>query len=103
MVQAVIKTGGKQYLVAVGNKIKVEKLETETGQDFIFDEVLLIGEGDSVKIGTPFISGAKVEAKVVRQMRDVKKIVFKYHQKTRYKKKHGHRQPLTEIEITKIS
>lgn len=100
---AVIETGGKQYKVSPGDKIKIEKLNVEAGRDFVFDKVLLIGDESNFKLGRPYVGGAKVEAKVVRQARDRKKIVFKYHSKTRYRKKKGHRQHFTEAEITKIS
>jgi len=100
---AVIETGGKQYKVAAGDKIKVEKIEGQDGGSLIFDKVLLVGDDSAVKVGKPYISGAKVEAKVLRQGRDKKKIVFKYHSKTRYRKKKGHRQAFTEAEIIKIS
>jgi large subunit ribosomal protein L21 len=99
---AVIETGGKQYKVAAGQKIKVEKLGAKEGDKFVFDKVLLRADGDKVEIGTSYVSGAKVEAKVLRQARDRKKIVFKYHSKTRYRKKKGHRQSFTEVEIAKI-
>lgn len=99
---AVIKTGGKQYIVEPGQKIKVEKLGTEENGHIVFDSVLAVGESDTIKIGTPILSGAKVEADVVRQGRNRKIIVFKYHAKTRYRKKKGHRQPFTEVEIKKI-
>lgn len=100
---AVIATGGKQYKVSPGKKIRVEKLDpsTDSGQ-VSFDRVLLSVDGDEVKIGTPYIAGAKVEAKILAQGRDKKKIVFRYHSKTRYRKKKGHRQPFSEIEIVKI-
>lgn len=96
---AVIKTGGKQYKVSEGDKLRVEKLDAETGKEVVFDEVLMT---DSA-IGQPLVDGAKVTAKVVDQGRSDKKIVFKYSSKTRYKKKKGHRQPYTAIEILKIS
>ncbi|MBI2012896.1 MAG: 50S ribosomal protein L21 [Candidatus Colwellbacteria bacterium] len=99
---AVIETGGKQYRVSPGTKIKVEKLTPE-GESFVFDKVLLVGDGSEVKIGKPYLTDSKVEAKVVRQARDKKKIVFRYHSKTRYRKKKGHRQHFTEVEVTKIS
>lgn len=100
---AVIETGGKQYKVSAGQKLKVEKLNAETGQ-VVFDKVLLLGDEEKgeAKIGAPYISGGKVEAKVVKQGRADKKIVFRYHSKTRYRKKKGHSQPFTEVEITKI-
>jgi len=99
---AVIKTGGKQYRVKVGDKLKVEKLAAEAGGTVTFGEVLLAADGDRVEIGTPTVAGAKVEAKVLRQLRDEKKIIFRYHAKTRYRKKKGHRQPLTEVEIVRV-
>jgi len=99
---AIIKTGGKQYRVAAGDKVKVEKLAGEAGERVVFDNVLLAVDGEKVDIGMSTVTGAKVEAKVLRQMRDEKKIIFRYHAKTRYRKKKGHRQPLTEIEIVKV-
>ena len=100
---AIIKTGGKQYVVSPGQKLKVDKINSEEGVSFGFDKVLLTAEGDNVQIGSPFVSGAKVEAKVLRQARDKKIIIAKYHNKTRYRKRRGHRQMFTEVEITKIS
>ena len=99
---AVIETGGKQYKVAPGQKIKVEKLDAKQGDDFTFDKVLLVADGDKVTIGAPYVSGAKVIGKVTRAGRSRKVIVFKYHSKTRYDKKKGHRQHFTEVEISKI-
>lgn len=100
---AIIKTGGKQYRVSPGQKLKVEKLDAVEGATVRFDEVLLVADGDNVAIGTPSVAGAAVNAKVLRQARDKKKIVFKYHPKTRYRKKKGHRQSYTEVEVTNIS
>lgn len=100
---AVIKTGGKQYKVAPGQKLKIEKLDAKEGAVVHFGEVLLVADGDGVTIGTPFVKGAKVDAKILKQGRDRKKIVFKYHSKSRYRKKKGHRQHFTEVEITKIA
>lgn len=99
---AVIKTGGKQYLVAPGQKLKVEKLETPEGDAVLFDEVLLVIDGDAISIGTPMAPDAKVEAKVIRQGRSKKVIVFKYRPKARHRKKQGHRQHYTEVEIQRI-
>lgn len=96
---SVIETGGKQYKVSSGDKLKVEKLNAKEGENFVFDKVLLSADGDSVKIGTPYVDGAKVEAKVLRQARTRKQIVFKYHSKTRYRKMNTHRQQFTEVEI----
>lgn len=102
---AVIKTGGKQYRVAEGDKILIEKLTQKEGESFDFNEVLLVGNAkiENLKIGTPLVSGAKVSAKVLEQGKADKKIVFKYTSKTRYKKKKGHRQPFTKVEILKIT
>ena len=100
---AIIETGSKQYKVSSGKKIKVEKLSVEEGSSFVIDKVLLINDDKGVKVGEPYIKGAKVEVKVLGQGRAKKVIVFRYHSKTRYRKKKGHRQPFTELEITKIS
>lgn len=102
---AVIKTGGKQYKVTEGNKLLIEKLTKEAGEEFDFEEVLLVANGspETTKIGQPLVMGAKVHAKVLEQGKAKKKIVFKYHSKTRYKKKKGHRQPFTKVEILKIT
>lgn len=100
---AVIKTGGKQYIAEPGKKLKVEKLPAEEGADFSFDEVLLVSEGeDNAKIGTPLVTGAKVSAKIVRQGRAKKITNLRYHSKTRHRRKQGHRQWFTEVEIAAI-
>lgn len=99
---AIIQTGGKQYKVSPEQKIKVEKLSAAEGENFIFDKVLLTVDDKEIKIGTPYVEGAKVEAKLLKQGRDKKKIVFKYHSKTRYRKKKGHRQHFTEVKIEKV-
>lgn len=100
---AVIKTGGKQYLVSPGQKIKIEKIKNKKErQEIVFEEVLLLEKGKKIEIGDPFIKGAKVTGKILREGKGKKVIVFKYKPKTRYKKKQGHRQPFTEVEITKI-
>ncbi|HVO28893.1 MAG TPA: 50S ribosomal protein L21 [Candidatus Paceibacterota bacterium] len=98
---AIIRTGGKQYRVSAGQKLKVEKLDAK-GDSVVFDAVLLRSRGGKVEIGAPHIAGAKVEARLLGTVKDKTKIVFKYHSKTRYKKKKGHRQPHTEVEIVKI-
>jgi len=102
---AIIKTGGKQYKVAEGDKVLIEKLDLEEGKELDFKEILLTANGktENAKVGQPLVEGAKVHAKVLEQGRADKKIVFKYHSKTRYKKKKGHRQPFTKVEILKIS
>ena len=99
---AIIQTGGKQYKVSPGQKVKIEKIEGAQDAILSFDKVLLIGDGDNVKVGAPYVEGAKVEAKILKQGRDKKKIVFRYHSKTRYRKKKGHRQHFTEVEIVKF-
>ena len=99
---AVITSGGKQYKVSPGQKLKIEKLSAEIGSKFIFDKVLLLAEGDKIKIGAPYIKDAQVEAEILKIAREKKKIVFRYHSKTRYRKKKGHRQYFTEVKITDI-
>ena len=99
---AVIETGGKQYLVSPGEKIKIEKVKKNEGEEVVFDSVLLIDDGKSFKIGKPKIDKAVVKGKVLKQGRDKKVIVFKHKPKKRYKVKKGHRQPFTEIEILEI-
>jgi large subunit ribosomal protein L21 len=99
---AVIKTGGKQYLVSPGDKIKIEKIDKPEGKEVTFSQVLLVMKGKTIKIGTPLVKGAKVKAKVLKQDKAKKVIVFKYKAKKRYQKKMGHRQPYTEVEILKI-
>jgi len=99
---AVIKTGGKQYLVSPEDKIKIEKIEGKEGDKIEFPEVLLIRKNKKTSIGTPTIKGAKVIGKILRQTRAEKIIVFKYKPKKRYKKKKGHKQPFTEVEIVDI-
>jgi len=99
---AVIKTGGKQYLVSPGQKIKVEKLDAEEKSEVVFDEVLLVEKNKKAIIGTPFVKGAKVVGKVISQGKGKKIVVFKYKAKKRYKVKKGHRQSFTEVEISKI-
>ena len=99
---AVIKTGGKQYLITPGDKIKIEKIDTKKGGEIVFDKVLLLQKGKKIEVGTPLIKGAKVLGKVITQGRGKKLVVFKYKPKKRYKKKKGHRQPFTEVEIIKI-
>ena len=99
---AIIETGGKQYKVSAGQKVKVERLNATEGGSFAFDKVLLRADGEKVEVGTPYLSNTKVEAKVLREGRNRKKIVFKYHSKTRQRKKKGHRQHFTEIEIIRV-
>jgi large subunit ribosomal protein L21 len=100
---AVIKAGGKQYRVAAGEKIKVEQIPAEVGAEITLDQVLMVGEGESVKIGTPLISGAKVTAKVLSHGRGDKVLIFKMRRRKHYQKHQGHRQNFTEIEISGIA
>ena len=99
---AVIKTGGKQYLVTPGQKIKIEKIEKREGSEIVFPEVLLLEKAKKIEIGSPLIKGAKVVGKIIRHGKAKKVIIFKYKPKTRYKVKKGFRQPFTEVEITEI-
>ena len=99
---AIIATGGKQYRVSVGDKVKIEKLDTAEGGPVMFDAVLLRAAGENVEIGMPNIATATVHAKLLRTAKEKTKIVFKYHAKARYRKKKGHRQPFSEVEIVKI-
>ena len=101
---AVIKTGGKQYIVKPGDIIDVEKISGEPGEDVNFEEVLLVSaDGEDVKVGSPLVESAKVEGKIVRQKKGEKIIVFKFKRRKGYRKKAGHRQNLTSVEITNIS
>ncbi len=99
---AIIKTGGKQYLVKKGDKIKIEKLEGKVGDKVTFSEVLFLGDEKGVKVGTPFVAGAKIEGKILSQGKGKKVTGVKHKAKKRYKVKFGHRQLETEVEIVKI-
>jgi len=99
---AVIKTGGKQYKVQVGDVLRIEKLTVEEGQKVIFDQVLLIEDNGKTLIGTPFIEDAQVKAEVIEDFKDKKVIVFKKKRRKQYKRKRGHRQELTRIKIEEI-
>ena len=99
---AVIKTGGKQYRVQQGDVIFVEKLNAKADEAVTFDEVLLVGDADQSKVGTPVVEGAKVEGKVLAQVKGKKIVVYKYKAKKNERKKQGHRQPYTKVEITAI-
>lgn len=99
---AVIRTGGKQYLVTEGQYFEVEKLEIEEGKNFDITDVLLVVADGKATIGQPIVAGAKVVAKVVEQTKADKQIIFKYKAKKNYRVKTGHRQKLTKIEIVKI-
>jgi large subunit ribosomal protein L21 len=99
---AVIKTGGKQYVVAPGQTIKVEKLEGEVGKEIIFDQVLLLYKDDQLTIGTPLVPDSYVTGKVIGHIKGKKVIAFKYKSKKRYHRKRGHRQQFTQVQILKI-
>jgi large subunit ribosomal protein L21 len=101
-VYAVFRTGGKQYRASQGDRLRVEKLEAAIGDSVEFPEVLLVGEGTSIKVGSPLVAGGKVEGKVTAQGRAKKIEVQKFKRRTTYKRRHGHRQHFTEVEITAI-
>ena len=100
--QAVIETGGKQYLVAPKDKVVIEKLEAQEGDTVTFDKVLLVADEASVSLGKPYVSGSKVTGKVLSQGRGEKLTIFKYRAKSRYRRKTGHRQSQTIVEIQSI-
>jgi len=100
---AVIKSGGKQYKVEKGDKLKVEKLDTRAGLNINITDVLMLVDGDNVTVGTPLVKGAKVSAKVESHGRGPKVKIVKFHRRKQYRKQMGHRQAYTEITITNIS
>jgi len=100
---AVIKTGGKQYRVAAGEKLKIEQIPAEVGAEITLDQILMVGEGETVKIGAPLVSGASVKATVLSQGRHKKVTIFKMRRRKHYQKHQGHRQNYTEILIDVIS
>jgi large subunit ribosomal protein L21 len=100
---AVIKTGGKQYRVATGEKLKIEQLPADIGAEIVLDQVLLVADGDNLKMGRPRVTGASVQAKVLAQGRHDKVRIFKLRRRKHYQKHQGHRQNFTEIEITGIT
>ena len=99
---AVIETGGKQYRVQNGDQIVVEKLNVENGAPVVFDKVMVCGEGADIKVGTPYLEGVTVEGEAVESGKGKKVVIFKYKAKKDYRKKQGHRQPYTMVEITAI-
>ena len=103
MAYAVIKTGGKQYRVQQGDKLDVEKLDAEVDSEITFDEIILVGEGDSVKVGSPSVAGASVTAKVLSQFRGPKGVAFKFKRRKGFHKTKGFRRTLTRLEITSIA
>jgi large subunit ribosomal protein L21 len=100
---AIIETGGKQYRVAVGDRLSIEKLPSDAGTEFTFDRVLMIGGDGAPRVGTPVVSGASVNATIEEQYRGTKIVVFKYKPKKRYRRRTGHRQALTRVAITAIN
>jgi len=100
---AVIKTGGKQHKVSEGDEISIEKINGSKGETVVFDEVLMVSSGDDVKIGTPFLEGARVEGEIIDQTKAGKINVFKMKRRKGFKKKTGHRQKLTRMKIKEIS
>ena len=100
---AVIKTGGKQYKVAAGEKIKVEQIAAEVGQEIVIEQVLAVGNGADLKIGTPLVAGASVKATVVAHGKHDKVRIFKLRRRKHYKKSQGHRQTFTELEISAVN
>jgi len=102
-VYAIIETGGKQYKVQEGDVLFLEKLSSGEGETVVFDKVLAVSEGDNLKVGTPVVEGASVTAKVLGHGKAKKIIVFKYKPKKNYRRKQGHRQPYTKVQIEKIN
>jgi large subunit ribosomal protein L21 len=99
---AVIKTGGKQYRVSTGEKIKVELIASEVGQEIVIDQVLAVGNGAEIKVGTPLVSGASVKAMVLAHGKHDKVHIFKMRRRKHYQKRQGHRQQFTELQIASI-
>ena len=103
LMQAIIVTGGKQYSVSEGDTLFIEKLDVNAGDAVVFDQVLAIVDGENTKFGTPVVEGAKVDATVVKNGKGKKIRIFKYTPKKGYRKRQGHRQPYTKVEINKIT
>src|SRR5687768_304577 len=100
---AVVKTGGKQYRVSAGEKLKIEQLPAEVGSEIVLDQVLLIADGDAVQMGTPLLAGAQIKARVLNHGRGDKVRIFKLNRRKHYRRTKGHRQNYTEIEILGIA
>ena len=100
---AVIRTGGKQYKVAAGEKIKIEQIAADVGQEIVIDQVLAVGNGADLKVGTPLVAGANVQATVLAQGRHDKVRIFKMRRRKHYQKRQGHRQNFTEIQISAVN
>jgi large subunit ribosomal protein L21 len=100
---AVIRTGGKQYRVSAGEKLKIERIAADVGQEIVLDQVLLVADGDALKMGAPLVTGAQVKAKVLKHGRGDKVRIFKLNRRKHYRRSQGHRQNYTEIEILGIA
>ncbi|MES1998655.1 MAG: 50S ribosomal protein L21 [Pseudomonadota bacterium] len=100
---AVIKTGGKQYRVVAGEKLKVEQITADVGSEIVLDQVFMVAEGDNIKVGAPLVDGAKVTATIISHGRGEKIRIFKMRRRKHYQKRMGHRQNYTEIQISGIS
>jgi len=100
---AVIRTGGKQYKVVAGEKIKIEQIAADVGQEIVIDQVLAVGDGADLTVGTPLVAGASVKATVLAQGRHDKVRIFKMRRRKHYQKRQGHRQNFTEIQISAVS
>jgi large subunit ribosomal protein L21 len=100
---AVIQTGGKQYRVSAGAKLKIESIPADVGQEIVLDQVLLVADGDALKMGAPLVAGARVKARVLKQGRGEKVRIFKMKRRKHYRRSQGHRQNYTEIEILGIA
>ncbi len=100
---ALIKTGGKQYKVAAGEKIKIEQIAADVGQEIVIDQVLAVGNGADLQVGTPLVAGAKVVATVLAHGRHDKARIFKMRRRKHYQKRQGHRQNFTELEISSVN
>ncbi|MBQ6438363.1 50S ribosomal protein L21 [bacterium] len=103
MKYAIIKLQGKQYRVSAGDKLTVDLLATPAGEQLTVSDVLLVADGDQVQVGTPLVKGASVTLKVIESGKDAKIDVFKYKSKSKYRKSHGHRQRITNVEVVKIA
>ena len=102
MTFAVINTGGKQYKVATNDKLRIEKISNEEGKSVLFDKVLLINDNQNMELGSPLIEGAKVEAKIVKQTKNKTVLIFKKRRRHNSRRKNGHRQKMSVVQITKI-
>ena len=100
---AIIETGGKQYKVEAGDTLFIEKLDVEADSEVTFDKVIAVGSDDGIKVGAPYVDGATVTAKAIKNGKGKKVRIFKYNPKKGYRKRQGHRQPYTKVEIAKIS